>query len=236
MTQEFGADTTGNLIRQILGSFDEYQSRENAKHTLRAMQENARQGFWNGAQPPFGYRTVEAGRRGHKVKKVLALEQAEAAVVRRIFDLALGRAGLPLGVKAIVNRLNAEGCRHRGKPFHISSVHRILTAATYTGLHRALGPGQGRRGVDRHPGAADHPARGFRAGADEPAGAQPEAGRPPPGRQPDPADRHCPLRHLRLGDDAPHRQERALPLLRLRRLRSEGQDALPRAEHRHDQA
>ena len=45
MTQEFKDDTTGNLIRQILGSFDEYQSRENAKHTLRAMQENARQGF-----------------------------------------------------------------------------------------------------------------------------------------------------------------------------------------------
>lgn len=27
----------------------EHQSRDNAKHTLRAMNENARQGFWNGA-------------------------------------------------------------------------------------------------------------------------------------------------------------------------------------------
>jgi site-specific DNA recombinase len=34
--------------------FDEYQSKENAKHTLRAMKENARQGFWNGALPPIG--------------------------------------------------------------------------------------------------------------------------------------------------------------------------------------
>lgn len=136
MTQEFADDTTGNLIRQILGSFDEYQSRENAKHTLRAMQENARQGFWNGARPPFGYRTVGAERRGQKIKKVLAIDEAEAAIVRRIFGFALGRAGMPLGVKAIVNRLNPDGCRNRGKPFHISGVHRILTAASYTGTHQ----------------------------------------------------------------------------------------------------
>ncbi len=130
MTQEFHDDTTGYLIRQIVGSFDEYQSRENAKHTLRSMQENARQGFWNSSRPPFGYRTSDAEKRGQKVKKVLVIEEAEATVVRCIFDLALGRVGMPLGVKAIVNHLNELGCQHRGKPFHTSSVHRILTAAT----------------------------------------------------------------------------------------------------------
>ena len=134
MTQEFADDTTGNLIRQILGSFDEYQSRENGKHTLRAMQENARQGFWNGARPPFGYTSIGVGKRGQKIKKGLAVDEVEANVVRQIFDYALGHAGMPLGVKAIVNRLNEAGCQNRGKPFHISSVHRILTAQTYTGL------------------------------------------------------------------------------------------------------
>jgi DNA invertase Pin-like site-specific DNA recombinase len=69
ITQEFQDDPTGNLIRQVLGSFDEYQSRENAKHTLRAMQENARQGFWNGSRPPFGYEAVVQERRGHKLKR-----------------------------------------------------------------------------------------------------------------------------------------------------------------------
>jgi hypothetical protein len=34
-----------NMIRQIMALFDEYQSKENAQHTLRAMKENARQGF-----------------------------------------------------------------------------------------------------------------------------------------------------------------------------------------------
>jgi DNA invertase Pin-like site-specific DNA recombinase len=68
MTQDFKDDPTGNLIRQTVGSFDEYQSRENARHTLRAMQENGRQGFWNGSRPPFGYQTIEAEKRGQRVK------------------------------------------------------------------------------------------------------------------------------------------------------------------------
>jgi len=42
--QELGEDPMSNMIRQIMALFDEYQSRENAKHTLRAMKENARQG------------------------------------------------------------------------------------------------------------------------------------------------------------------------------------------------
>jgi site-specific DNA recombinase len=45
ITQELGDDPMSNMIRQIMALFDEYQSRENAKHTLRAMKENARPGF-----------------------------------------------------------------------------------------------------------------------------------------------------------------------------------------------
>ena len=56
ITQELGDDPMSNMIRQIMALFDEYQSKENAKHTLRAMKENARQGFWNGSLPPIGYR------------------------------------------------------------------------------------------------------------------------------------------------------------------------------------
>lgn len=135
MTQEFADDPTGEVVRKVLNVFDEYQSRENAKHTHRAMLENTRQGFWNGSRPPFGYHTVAAGQRGHKVKKVLAIDEAEAPIVRRIFGLVQGEEGIPLGVKAIASRLNAESIRFRGKPFAISNVHRILTSETYAGTH-----------------------------------------------------------------------------------------------------
>jgi site-specific DNA recombinase len=136
ITQQFEGDPTGELIRKIIGNFDEYQSQENAKHTLRAMRENARQQFWNGSVPPFGYATEAAERRGVRVKKRLVLEEAEARIVRSIYDLALGCDGPTLGVKAIAVRLNGEGQRFRGKPFHISNVHRILTSPTYAGTHR----------------------------------------------------------------------------------------------------
>lgn len=44
MTQELGDDPMHVMMQQIMALFDEYQSKENAKHTLRAPKENARQG------------------------------------------------------------------------------------------------------------------------------------------------------------------------------------------------
>src|SRR5690606_14302153 len=74
ITQDLGDDPMSVMVRQVFALFDEYQSKENAKHVLRAMQENARQGFWNGARPPFGYTLVIAEQRGAKQKKRLAID------------------------------------------------------------------------------------------------------------------------------------------------------------------
>jgi DNA invertase Pin-like site-specific DNA recombinase len=135
ITQPLGDDHTGKMVGQILVAFDAYQSRENGKHTSRAMKENARQGFWNGSIPPFGYRTVEAGRRGEKVKKVLGVLEPEGEIVKRIYSMYLGLEGRQYGVKAIATQLNAEGVQFRGKSFAISNVYRILTQETYAGTH-----------------------------------------------------------------------------------------------------
>jgi site-specific DNA recombinase len=53
ITQEMGDDPMHVMMRQIMALFDEYQSKENAKHVLRALKENARQGFWNGSLWPI---------------------------------------------------------------------------------------------------------------------------------------------------------------------------------------
>jgi site-specific DNA recombinase len=66
ITQEMGDDPMHVMMRQIMALFDECQSKENAKHVLRAMNENVRQGFWNGALPPIGYSIVAAEERGSK--------------------------------------------------------------------------------------------------------------------------------------------------------------------------
>ena len=74
ITQEVGNDATGKFVKQIIAAADELSSAENAKHVLRSMKENARQGFWNGSRPPYGYRTVEVERRGDAIKKRLEID------------------------------------------------------------------------------------------------------------------------------------------------------------------
>jgi DNA invertase Pin-like site-specific DNA recombinase len=138
MTQEVNDGPDGHLTRNIMQLMDEYQSKETAKHTLRAMEENARQGFWNGSQPPFGYKVVEAEKRGQKAKKKLAVHTGEAPTVRDVFRLYLsgtGRSG-PMGIKHIVSYMNERGRRQRnGKPFNIQFVHKVLRNPAYIGTH-----------------------------------------------------------------------------------------------------
>lgn len=138
ITQELGDDPMSLMMRQIMNLFDEYQSRENAKHTLRAMKENARQGFWNGARPPLGYRIVAAEQRGTKIKTKLEIDPAQAEKVRLIYSLALNgheNTG-PMGLKAIASNLNKRGLTTRnGGRWGSSSVHNTLTVPTYFGEH-----------------------------------------------------------------------------------------------------
>jgi site-specific DNA recombinase len=139
VTQELGDDPMSVMVRQVFALLDEYQSKENAKHTLRAMQENARQGFWNGSKAPYGYAVVEAEQRGSKTKKRLAIDPVEAEVVRLMFKLFLkgdGTSG-PMGVKAVTSWLNERGHRTRiGARWGIGPLHQILTRATYKGEHK----------------------------------------------------------------------------------------------------
>ncbi len=139
ITQVLGDDPASEMVRKIMTLFDEYQSRETAKHTLRAMNENARQGFWNGARPPIGYRTVEAEQRGAKIKKKLEIDPLYAETVRRIFRLALeGADGSgPMGVMQIACWLNENNIRTRyGGRWGKGMVHEVLTRTTYIGQHR----------------------------------------------------------------------------------------------------
>lgn len=139
ITQDLGDNPMGTMMRQIVTLFDEYQSKENAKHTLRAMCENARQGYWNGARPPVGYRTVAVEKRGSKIKKALEVDPLHAGTIRLIFRLALEGAdgGGPMGVKAITCFLNARDIRTRdGGRWGLGQIHAILTRTTYIGEHR----------------------------------------------------------------------------------------------------
>ena len=115
-------------MRQIIAMFDEYQSRENAKHVLRAMKENARQGFYNGSPVPLGYVAQAVEKRGHRIKKRLAIDPVEAETVKRIFTLyAEGDGTGPMGVKTIAKTLNNDGFRTRkGARFGLATIHDLF--------------------------------------------------------------------------------------------------------------
>ena len=238
ITQELGDDPMSNMIRQIMALFDEYQSKENAKHTLRAMKENARQGFWNGSLPPIGYRIVEAAEQhGHRTKKILEIDPIQAETVRLIFRLAREGDGVsgPMGVKSITKHLNAAGVRTRdGGRWGLAAVHDVLTRTTYIGRHRfqhqvledARAEARGRGGRDDR--AADHRGgrvRGRAGAAQEP---QPGAHGTARRQRPDAAHRHLLLCRLRHGHDVADREGRALPVLHLLHQGPPGRDGLPR--------
>ena len=138
ITQPVGDETepVHAMMRKVIALFDEYQSKEIAKHVIRSMKENARQGFWNGATPPLGYKLIEAEKRGAKIKKKLTIDPVEAETVQLIFKLYLfgdGGSGA-LGVKEIVKWLNGRGYRtRRGRSFGVGPVHKLLTNTIYIG-------------------------------------------------------------------------------------------------------
>lgn len=139
ITQELGDDPAQVMMRQVIALFDEYPSRENGKHVLRAMKENARQGLYNGSRLPLGYTLSEVDKRGHRTKKKLVIIPVEAETVRLIYRLYLEGDGVkgPMGVKEVTKALNARGLRTRlGARFGVASVHKILTNPVYAGSWR----------------------------------------------------------------------------------------------------
>ena len=136
ITQPTSDDAGGEMMRRIINLFDEHQSKENSKHTSRAMKENARQGFFNGSRPPFGYLVVTTdinGSRGRKKKK-LEVNEAEAGIVRIVYGLYLhGYEGRALGIKEIAKQLTDKGLLMRGKPWNIQKVHKLFSDPLYRG-------------------------------------------------------------------------------------------------------
>ena len=136
-TENWGEGSTGELARRVVGIIAEFDNRQRIDRVVQTMAENARQGYWNGGPPPYGYRLKTVEMRGSTAKKKLEPDPQEAEIVRTIYRLCLyGEGQGPLGVKAVVSHLNAKGLRYRtGRPFRTNEVHRVLTYSTYMGVH-----------------------------------------------------------------------------------------------------
>ena len=135
ITQQTSDDSSGEMARSIFSLFDEYQSKETGKHTLRALKENARQGFFNGSKPPFGYKTEEVDLPAAKGKKKhLVIDETEAPTVRRVFDLyANGLNGREMACLQIAVHLGERGVLRRGATWTRNRVQQLLGDTAYMG-------------------------------------------------------------------------------------------------------
>jgi site-specific DNA recombinase len=134
ITQQTSEDPAGEMARKIFSLFDEYQSKENAKHTLRAMKENAQRGFFNGSRPPYGFKVIEAEEKGRNGrKKRLEMEPDESRIVKMIFSLYLGEARKAFGMKTLSAHLNGLGLTARGRNWTKGHVNEILANTAYIG-------------------------------------------------------------------------------------------------------
>ncbi len=132
VTQATSEDFTGDMIMRMISMFDEFSSKENAKHVLRTMLKNAKDGYFNGSTVPFGYCAVELpilGCKGRHRKK-LEINPEEAKLVEKAFELYVSR---DMGVKDLVSHFNTEGTLRRGKQWCISTMHRMLVSPVYIG-------------------------------------------------------------------------------------------------------
>ena len=79
--------------------------------------------------------TEALGNRGRRKKKV-AINEGEAATVRRIYELYLsGHEGRTMGIKEIAKHLNERNHLMRGRPWRIQMVHKMLSSRSYLGEH-----------------------------------------------------------------------------------------------------
>jgi site-specific DNA recombinase len=98
VTQNFStADAMGCLTLNVLMNFAEFEREMIGERTRDKMAAARRKGKWTGGPPPLGYDVVD---------RKLVVNEAEAALVRRLYDLYLDLRS----AVAVARALNAE-CR-----------------------------------------------------------------------------------------------------------------------------
>ena len=128
ITEHADDSPTGKLMEAIIESVDEFYSENLAQEVTRGMREAASRGFFLGPKAPFGYKRVKVSD-GAKERPTLELDPATAPIVREAFASSLRGSGL----KEICRDLNDRGITNKGRRWHKTGLHYLLTNEVYTG-------------------------------------------------------------------------------------------------------
>lgn len=135
VTQSFNTATSmGRLTLNMLLSFAQFEREVTAERIRDKIAASKKKGLWMGGNVPIGYKAVG---------RTLAIEEAEAATIRTIYDL-YRKYKTVRKVAECANRLGlrtrmvsgSDGCSKGGKPFTRGHVYAILTNPIYAGRIR----------------------------------------------------------------------------------------------------
>lgn len=113
-------DEKWELQFHILAVFAHYFRKQLSRKVHETMLTKAQKGEWN-SKPPYGYSLIN---------KHLAINEEEAWIIRRIFDLYLNRN---YGIRAVAIDLNRDTHAKNGGAWDYAEVKRILRNPAYMG-------------------------------------------------------------------------------------------------------
>ncbi|MBR3837468.1 MAG: recombinase family protein [Clostridia bacterium] len=137
-------DANGRLLYGIMSNINQYYIDNLATEVLKGMKENAFKCQWCGGKPPLGY-DVDL------VTKKLVINENEAIVVRKIFELSAEG----YGYNKIIQELNNRGYKTKaGNPFGKNSLYDLIQNERYYGVYifnqRAKRTSSGTRNMRKH--------------------------------------------------------------------------------------
>jgi site-specific DNA recombinase len=128
--QEVSNDPNGRFAEGVFELIDQLESETNGVRTRAGMSENARQGYFNGSKPPFGFRVDKiATPSGQKNK--LATDPIEAELVREVFHQYLAGTG----AKATARNLNQRGLLYRKHLWTRDLVLKVISDPGVVGIY-----------------------------------------------------------------------------------------------------
>lgn len=125
MTEQFDDTPTGRFSKKVTCLVNELSSEQNSTATHAAMMEKASHGSHCGGVPPLGYDV-------NPETKALIINDAEAEIVREIFDLYENN----FSYRKMADTLNSKGyCSKSGKKFTKNSFYSLLHQEKYIGIY-----------------------------------------------------------------------------------------------------
>jgi site-specific DNA recombinase len=124
VTQPMSDDSTGELMRDVVGSFDAYDNRNRAARALLSMKETFKAGRWVWS-PPVGY--ISAA----KPLPCLQIDPVRGPMIVKMFEMIATGQATKANALAHLTRLGLTTVR--GKPLNQQTAARVLTNGLYCG-------------------------------------------------------------------------------------------------------